>query len=129
MVDKAYIQKALLRAWALEESPGWKPDNPALGQSSLVSKLIYEIFGGEILRTRKHNSWHFYNRIDGEIIDFTKSEMDEFFKDKRFEDLPSSPEETHRYFAQEDYLIFLRRFIKAFEDAIHLRNYPVAING
>ncbi|MDF1575883.1 MAG: hypothetical protein P1P86_11910 [Bacteroidales bacterium] len=107
----------------MEESPHWKPNNPTLGQSSLISQLIYDIFGGEILKTRRNKSWHFYNRIDGEIIDFTKSEMDNFFNNKNFEDLPSSPDETHAYFAQEDYLIFLRRFIRAFEYDLHQKNY------
>ncbi|MFO7668355.1 MAG: hypothetical protein R6W31_01725, partial [Bacteroidales bacterium] len=105
MVEKAYIQKALRGAWSMEESPRWKSNNPALGQSSLISQLICDIFGGEILKTRRNKSCHFYNRIEGEIFDFAKSETDNNFENKRFEDLPTSPDETHAYFAQEDYLI------------------------
>ena len=119
MVEKAYIQKALLGAWSMEESPHWKSNNPALGQSSLISQLICDIFGGEILKTHRNKSCHFYNRIDGEIFDFTKSETDNFFDKKRSEDLLTSPDETNAYFAQEDYLIFSRRFIRAFEYALH----------
>ncbi|MFC2080086.1 hypothetical protein ACFLRQ_01285 [Bacteroidota bacterium] len=127
MVDKSYIQKALRGAWAMEESPSWKPDNPAMGQSSLISQLICDIFGGEILKTRRKKNWHFYNRIEGENIDITKSEKDKFFEDKGFEDLPSSPDETHHYFAQEDYFVFLRRFTRAFEYAVRPEQYPSAI--
>jgi hypothetical protein len=127
MVEKAYIQKALLGAWSMEESPRWKPNNPAQGQSSLISQLICDIFGGEILKTRRKNGWHFYNRIDGEIIDFTKSETDKFFENTNFEHLPSSPDETHAYFAQVDYLIFLRRFIRSFENTLHHEKYPSII--
>jgi len=123
MVEKAYIQKALLGAWSMEESPRWKSNNPALGQSSLISQLICDIFGGEILKINRNKSWHFYNRIDGEIFDFTKSETDNFFDNKSHEDLLTSPDETHAYFAKEDYLIFSRRFIRAFEYAFHLEKY------
>lgn len=128
MINKASIQKAILSAWAMEESPSWKPADPALGQSSLISKLVYDIFGGEILKTRRIKSWHFYNRIDGEIIDFTKSEIDKIFEGKGLEDLPVSPDETNHYFAPEDYSVFFRRFNRTFEFAIRGEQYPSVIS-
>ncbi len=118
MVAKIYVQEALQHAWGLDKSSGRKFVNPAIGQSSLISQLMYDIFGGEILKTRKNKSWHFYNRIDGELIDFTISEMDKSSQDNHFEDLPSSPDEIQHYFAQEDYSTFLVRFIGAFEYAV-----------
>lgn len=128
MVEKAFIQEALQRVWALDESPDWKPDNPATGQSSIISQLIYDIYGGEILKTPKNKSWHFYNRINGELIDFTRSEMDQSIEDRSFEDLPTSPDETHRYFAQEDYSTFSRRFVRAFEYAVYQEKYPSVLD-
>lgn len=118
MVYKANIQNALQRTWALDESPGWKPDNPAKGQSSLISKLVYDIFGGEILKTPKNKSWHFYNRINGEIIDFSISERDKNSEEDKFEAIPTSPDEIRHYFAAEDYSTFFLRFTRAFEYAV-----------
>ncbi len=117
------IQKALKRTWLSEENPGYSPNNHSKGLSSLISHLIYDIFGGEILKTHMNKSWHFYNRIGGTCIDFTRSEMGKFTEDKSFEDLPSTPDETHNYFAQEDYSIFYVKFLRAFEETIHLENY------
>ena len=75
MVAKNYVQEALQRAWGSDESSGPRSTDLTRDQSSLISQLIYDIYGGEILKTHKNKSWHFYNRIDGELIDFTRSEM------------------------------------------------------
>ncbi len=118
MVAKIYVQEALQRAWGLDKNLGRKFVNPAIGQSSLISQLMYDIFGGEILKTHNNKSWHFYNRIDGELIDFTISEMEKSSEGTYFEDLPSSPDEIQHYYAQEDYSTFLVQFIGAFEYAV-----------
>jgi hypothetical protein len=113
---------------ALKCSRGYEPNpkgthvklNPEDGQDSLISLLIHDIFGGEILKTRKKNGWHFYNRIDGLRLDFTKSVMDKPTKEIQFEDIPSTPEETSDYFEKEDYSTFFMRFIRAFEESVGL---------
>lgn len=96
------------------------PEVRADDEDSLISLLIHDIFGGEILKTHKKRGWHFYNRINGERIDFTSSEFGKFSVDNRFEDLPSTPDETYNYFEQEDYASFFMRFIWAFEEAVGL---------
>ena len=123
MFNKLAVQKALKRSWSLDTNPGWTPDNPSDGLGSITSQLIHDIFGGEILKTRKKKGWHFYNRINGERMDFTISEMDKSSGDNRFEDIPSTPDETYNYFQQDDYSTYFTRFIRVFEEAVGLEKY------
>ena len=121
MVNGKIVQKALKQALALENNPGLRTNNPPNDLSSLISQLIYDIFGGEILKTQMKKDWHFYNRIDGERVDFTRSEIVNSYPVKCFGDIPSTPEEICNYFAQEDYATFFMRFIWAFEEVTGLQ--------
>ena len=123
MLNRKVVQKALKQTWARDNNPGSKNSKPGDGQSSIISRLIYDIYGGEILKTRMKEDWHFYNRIDGERIDFTLSEMVNSSKDYDFRDIPSTPYETYNYSEQEDYSTFFIRFIRAFEEAVGLKKY------
>lgn len=128
MFNRKIVQKALKQTWALDNIPGSYPGGTVDGQGSVTSRLIYDIFGGEILKTHKKNNWHFYNRINGKRIDFTGSAMIKSCKDNSFEDLPLAPDETFNYFAQEDYSNFFIKFIRIFEEAVGLEQYrPGAI--
>ncbi len=57
--------------------------NPALcgakviWQRAVLSNSIgvNDILGGDILKTKLDEGWHYYNRINGGIIDFTKSQF------------------------------------------------------
>jgi hypothetical protein len=93
---------------------------PKSDEDSLISMLIHDIFGGEILKTKRSRGWHFYNRVDGLRIDLTRSEMDKSDNEKHFEDIPAVPEETYCYFEQEEYESFMLKFIRAFEEAVGL---------
>ena len=119
MINKMVVKKALKSSWALDDSPEWTPDD----QSSLTSKLIYDVFGGEILKTHKKKGWHFYNRINGERVDFTNSKIDKFSQKNSFEDLPSNTDEVHNYIEPEEYSTFFVRFIREFEEAVGLKKY------
>jgi hypothetical protein len=123
MFNKKVVQKALKRTWESDDYSGYSANKPADDQSSMTSRLIYDVFGGKILKISKKKSWHFYNRIDGEPVDFTISNMDNYFPDYNLEGQPATPEETRSYFAQEDYLTFYTRFISAFEEIIGLKKY------
>lgn len=127
MIKRMIVQNALKRSWALDFNPRWTPENPTVDQDSVTSLMIYDIFGGEILKTHKKKGWHFYNRIDGKRIDFTKSEMGKSTLTNHFEDIPASPEEVCNYFETEDYLTLRRRFIRAYEEVIGLKRYRYSI--
>lgn len=123
MFNRIVVQEALRRSWELDNNPGCTTDNLAAGQDSVISLLIHDIFGGEILKTPKKKGWHFYNRINGERIDFTRSDTGKSSEDNRFEDIPSTPDETYSYFEQEDYSSFLMKFVSSFEEAVGLDNF------
>ena len=89
------------------------------GQDSLISLLIHDVFGGEILKTHKNKNWHFYNRIDGERVDFTKTSKP--VEKNGFEDIPSNSSEF--YFDQADYTTLLTKFVRAFEETVGLDKY------
>ncbi len=38
------------RAWRFDKSPELNPDKTAINKSSIISQLIFDIFGGEILK-------------------------------------------------------------------------------
>lgn len=129
MVNSKIVQKALKQTWALENIPGSKTNICPVGQSRTISRLIYDIFGGEILKTHMKKDWHFYNRIDGKRVDFTGSEIVKSSKENRFGDIPSTPDETYNYFEQEDYTTFFIRFVRAFEEAVGLKKYRIDITS
>jgi hypothetical protein len=123
MFNRMVVQEALTRSCQMDNNPGWNPDKTEHCQDSLISLLIHDIFGGEILKTHNKKGWLFYNRINGERIDFTRTETGKSPDENRFEDLPSTPDEAHNYFAKEDYSTFLMSFVGAFEEAVGLEKY------
>jgi hypothetical protein len=121
MFNRMIVQTALRLALGLDDNARYTPYNPADSKSSVISQLIYDVFGGEILKTHKKKDWHFYNRINGERFDFTKSEMDKLSQKNSFEDLPSNTDEIHNYFEPEEYSTFFVRFIWEFEEVVGLK--------
>lgn len=120
MIYKNYVQEALKRSNVFENNGGSHSGNPALDQSSLISRLIHDIFGGEILKTLNGEDWHFYNRVNGENIDFTASEARNLSRENHLTGIPSTIDETQKYFEQEDYSTFYQRFVRAFEESVNL---------
>lgn len=93
----------------------------AADQDSLISYLVHDVFGGEILKTKRNkNGWHFYNRVNSLRLDFTDSEINKTSFEKQFEDIPASPDETSSYFEEEQYSAFLMRFVRTFEELVGL---------
>lgn len=123
MFNRMIVQTALKRALGLDNNTSFIFSNRTDNLSSVISQLIYDIFGGEILKTHKKKGWHFYNRIHGERFDFLKSEMRKSSGKNSFEDIPSTPDEIQNYFEQEEYSSFFVRFIRAFEEAVGLKKY------
>ena len=121
MFEKIYIQAALNKALAQDPSKGRALKNKEHHQDSITSLLVYDIFGGEILKTHQENEWYFYNRINGERLDFTGSGSTKATANKFFEDLPSNPDETHYYFPEEDYSGLYMKFIHAYEAVVGLK--------
>jgi hypothetical protein len=123
MVNSKVVQKALKRTLALENNPGIKTSKPSDDQSGIISRLIYDFFGGEILKTRMEKGWYFYNLIEGKRVDFTRSKIVRFSGGDDFADIPSTPDETYNYFEKEDYATFSTKFINSFEEVVGLKKY------
>ena len=123
MFNKIIVFKALKRCLTTDPRRRLISGNQTDGQDRLISLMIHDVFGGEILKTRKNKNWHFYNRIDGERVDFTRSKMGKSIKASRFEDIPSTPNETYDYFDQVDYATFFTKFVNAFEEAVGLDKF------
>jgi hypothetical protein len=117
------VQEALRRSQDLDIKPGLNQKRPINGQDIVISLLIHDIFGGEILKTRKKKRWHFYNRIEGLRVDFSKTVICKTHDENILEDLPVTPDETCNYLEQDDYSTFFVRFINAFEETVGLNKY------
>ena len=128
MFDR-FIVSEVLKNCMEPDSNQKSEDSHDLERTSLISLLIHDIFGGEILKTPKNKGWHFYNRIEGNRIDFTGSDINKSSDDMQFEDIPSSPDETYCFYEDEEYSSFMMRFIWAFEEAIGLDKYSPGLSA
>lgn len=123
MFNPKVIKEALKRTWAWNSNPDSPSNNLTTGEDKEISLLIHDVFGGDILKTPKRKGWHFYNRINGERLDFSNSELGKLIKGNRFKDIPVSPEEATLYFDQADYSNFYMQFIRAFEEILGLKKH------
>ena len=73
--DEQRVRAALAKAWSMDTAVQWTADNPASGQCNVTAAVIFDLYGGEILRTRLPDIWHYYNRIDGVRLDLTDSQF------------------------------------------------------
>jgi hypothetical protein len=125
MFKEKVVQEALNRTWDWDLNPGMSPFNPANGQDREIAMLIFNLFGGEILKTPSKKTWHYYNRINGERFDFTLSKVGKIFKRKRFKDIPSNPDEASQNVDQSDYFNFYMKFVKSFEEILGLKRHRI----
>jgi hypothetical protein len=75
LFDEGHVAASLRLSWSKITSSKWRPEKPETGQCSVTALVLHDLFGGEILKTRVRNLWHFYNRINGDIHDFTCSQF------------------------------------------------------
>jgi hypothetical protein len=122
MFNQKIVQEALKRTCLVGKNHDFPNENIIGGEDSEISLMIHDIFGGEILKTHKKNGWHFYNRIEGRRIDFTRLITNRYSNINPFEDIPATPAETYNYIATEDYSTFFMRFVRAFEEAVGLKS-------
>ncbi|MEM8760130.1 MAG: hypothetical protein AAGE83_07395 [Pseudomonadota bacterium] len=85
------VLTALRQSWSLASSTKWRPENPALGHCGVSALVAHDHLGGEILKTRYGDLWHFYNRIDGRRIDFTAQQFESAIA---YDDIPSDRTEA-----------------------------------
>jgi len=123
MLNKMFVYEALKKSLTINPDKKMHSGISSQGQDTLISLLIHDIFGAEILKTHTKKDWHFYNRIDGEVVDFTIAGAKKSVDKPGFENIPSTPDETLDYVDQNDYSTFLMSFVRAFEETIGLDRY------
>ena len=89
--DLDEFRRVLRRSWSLKTSPQWLPENPARGQCNVTALVVWDRFGGEILKTPVGNDWHFYNRVAGTVYDLT---AEQFAVPPAYLDIPSTRDEA-----------------------------------
>ena len=53
----------------------WNDDNKTLGHCAIVALIINDYFGGYICKIKVNNISHYFNLIDGEIVDLTSEQF------------------------------------------------------
>lgn len=98
------LKAAPSQAWSKEtcyepQQDVWLKENPAMGQCYVTALVLNDYLGGEILKAKSSNGVsHYWNSVDGEEIDFTRSQFpeDEVFT-KPVMVLRENLEENERY--------------------------------
>src|SRR5438034_6804911 len=97
---KELVRRALERSWSSKTSVCYNPKIAPLsyGQCAPTAVVAAETFGGEILKTQVPKKdgtsvRHFYNRIEGQRYDFTRSQFDDlpdYWGPVTYDDTPSN---------------------------------------
>ena len=115
------IRRALVRSWSEKTSVCFSSDAaPSYGQCAPTAIVIWETFGGEILKTDgwPPNGRHFYNRIDGTRYDFTADQfsMLGYSHDVKYKDILSNEVEAMSEAMPGQVDELRRAFCKAFKE-------------
>ena len=129
MFNKMIVYEALKKSISSDSEGKLKPFSRTSGQDGLISLLIHDVFGGEILKTHTKKNWHYYNMVEGERVDFTGVRSLKDDVQTKFEDIPSTPDETFNFVDQADYTTFFTKFVRAFEDTIGLEKLQPGISS
>ena len=78
------ISDALRASWSAETSNSaeWSKDNPSMGQCAVTACVVQDYLGGEIVNVLASNEFgdgvsHYFNIIDGEVVDLTSGQFSE----------------------------------------------------
>lgn len=100
---QANIRLALEQSWSEDTSVCYNPSIAPVsyGQCAPTAVVVFEKFGGEILRTEveKYDGTyirHFYNRIGDQRHDFTADQFNipDYWRNVTYKDIPSSVAEA-----------------------------------
>ena len=103
------VAAALRKSWSIDTARQWTAENPAAGQCNVTALLVFDAFGGEILKTILPEGDHFYNRIDGIRYDFTESQLE---RPIAYDDISTNRSDAERGITQ----IQLAALKKAFQE-------------
>lgn len=55
----------------------WTLDKPYIGQCAVTSLIVNDLLGGDIMRVKVGDESHYYNVVDGKIIDYTAKQYED----------------------------------------------------
>ena len=79
------LYDALSKIWSIETCAprlreGWSKKNKTLGQCSITSMLVQDIFGGEVYGVPlPEGGYHCFNVVDGKMFDLTSEQFGKTF--------------------------------------------------
>ena len=76
------VRDMLEKSWTKETcslglKDTWTIDNKALGQCAVTALIVNDFLGGKIMRCMCESGSHYYNLINGEVVDLTDSQFKE----------------------------------------------------
>jgi len=118
------IRSALEQSWSKSTSYLYGIDGapPSYGQCAQTAIVIWETFGGQILKTDNvpmRSGRHFYNRINGVRCDFTADQFDipEYSHRLVYKDILSSAEDAATEASQAQVNALRQAFNQAWAEA------------
>ena len=76
----------------------WTPANPTLGQCSITSFLMQDMFGGEVKGIAlPDGNYHCFNIVEGQTFDLTSEQFNE-----KLDYANATPQERTTHFAKEE---------------------------
>ena len=97
------LYEILERLWSAETCAPrmrneWKKDNPSLGQCSITSFLVQDIFGGDVYGVKLDDgNYHLFNLINNNIYDLTSMQFKE-----RLNYTLDYPQDRNTHFKKEE---------------------------
>lgn len=89
----------------------------------MTALVAQDCLGGEILKTSIPQGWHFYNRIDDDIVDFTAEQFETL---PSYAHVPASREEAFADTSAEQYADLKAAFDRLWSDPSYP---PIPPNG
>ena len=79
-MKKSELEKIIRLSWSKDTCYptcmyDWSIDNPSLGQCAITALVVNDFLGGKIMRCMCDGISHYYNIVNGELIDLTKEQF------------------------------------------------------
>jgi hypothetical protein len=77
-MELAALTSHIRASWTRETSNAgveWRPSRPSIGQCAVTALIVQDHLGGEIMRTTVRGESHYFNVVNGEVIDLTADQF------------------------------------------------------
>ena len=130
------LEEILRKSWSKETcSPGlresYSEDNPSLGQCAITAMIVNDIFGGKIMRCMASTGSHYYNMIDGKLVDLTAEQFQgeipqyEQGEERTMEYLLSNEDTKNRYLTLSSWVMYYLSAVNSPERSHVIENIKI----